>query len=54
MPNISHLAPILAVRDMEQSLAFYNRIGFEAGFLAENSGVKKNILTSGVKQGAIK
>ena len=33
MNNISHLAPILPVRDMEKALAFYKKLGFEEGFL---------------------
>ena len=33
MENISHLAPILAVRDMKKALTFYNEIGFKTEFL---------------------
>lgn len=33
MENISHLAPIFAVRNMDNSLAFYKKIGFQIGFL---------------------
>ena len=30
--NISHLAPILAVRDMSEGLKFYNTLGFKTDF----------------------
>ncbi len=33
MENISHLAPILPVRDMDKALDFYKRLGFKEGFL---------------------
>ena len=36
MQNISHLSPILPVRDMDKSLAFYNKLGFKNEFLWED------------------
>ncbi|MEO0338027.1 MAG: VOC family protein [Bacteroidota bacterium] len=35
MNNISHLAPILPVRDMGKALTFYKKLGFQEGFLWE-------------------
>ena len=36
MQNISHLSPILPVRNMDKSLAFYNKLGFKNEFLWED------------------
>ncbi|MEL7123712.1 MAG: VOC family protein [Bacteroidota bacterium] len=46
MQNISHLSPILPVRDMALSLAFYNKLGFKNEFLWEEP-VSYAVLSAG-------